>query len=92
MKLPFTHLSVASGYSFKHGTALPQRLVERAAEHGVSALALTDRDGAAGAIRFAKACEEFGVAPILGVNLSFLQKKYRVTIFAQGDGLGALYR
>ncbi len=92
MKIPFTHLSVASGYSFKYGTALPRRLVERAAEHGASALALTDRDGAAGAIRFAQSCEEMGVAPILGVNLSFLQKKYRVTIFAQGDGLGALYR
>ena len=92
MKLPFTHLTLASGYSFKYGTALPHKLVERAAEQGATALALTDRDGAAGAIRFAKACEEFGVAPILGVNLSFLQKKYRVTIFAQGDGLGALYR
>ena len=92
MKLPFTHLSVASGYSFKYGTALPQRLVERAAEHGSTAIGLTDRDGAAGAIRFAQSCEEFGLAPILGVNVSFLQKKYRVTIFAQGDGLGALYR
>lgn len=92
MKLPFTHLSVASGYSFKYGTALPRKLVERAAEHGSTAIALTDRDGAAGAIRFAQSCEEFGLAPILGVNLSFLQKKYRVTIFAQGDGLGALYR
>ena len=92
MKLPFTHLSVASGYSFKYGTALPHRLVERVAEHGSTAIALTDRDNAAGAIRFAQSCEEIGVAPILGVNLSFLQKKYRVTIFAQGDGLGALYR
>ena len=92
MKLPFTHLSVASGYSFKYGTALPHRLVERAAEQGSTAIALTDRDGAAGAIRFAQSCEEIGVAPVLGVNLSFLQKKYRVTIFAQGDGLGALYR
>jgi error-prone DNA polymerase len=92
MKLPFTHLSVASGYSFKYGTALPQRLVQRAAEHGSTAIGLTDRDGAAGAIRFAQSCEEFGLAPILGVNVSFLQKKYRVTIFAQGDGLGALYR
>ena len=92
MKIPFTHLSVASGYSFKYGTAMPQDLVERAAEHGATAIALTDRDGAAGAIRFAQSCEAVGIAPILGVNLSFLQKKYRVTIFAQGDGLGALYR
>ena len=92
MKLPFTHLSVASGYSFKYGTALPRHLVERVALQGATAIALTDRDGAAGAIRFAKSCEEFGVAPILGVNVSFLQKKYRLTIFAQSDGLSALYR
>ena len=92
MKLPFTHLSVASGYSFKYGTALPRHLVERVALQGATAIALTDRDGAAGAIRFAKSCEEFDVAPILGVNVSFLQKKYRLTIFAQSDGLSALYR
>jgi error-prone DNA polymerase len=85
MKLPFTHLSVASGYSFKYGTALPQRLVERVAEQGATAIALTDRDGAAGAIRFAKSCEEFGVAPILGVNVSFLQKKYSPSLLKAMD-------
>jgi len=92
MKTIFTHLNVASGYSFKYGTALPHRLVERAAEHGATALALTDRDNAAGAIRFAQSCEEFGIDPILGVNISFLQKKYRVTVYAPSGELSALYR
>jgi len=88
----FTHLHVASGYSFKYGTASAGQLVERAAEFGMSALALTDHDGMAGAIRFVQECESHGVAPILGVNLSFLQKKYRITLLAQAGSLPALYR
>ncbi len=88
----FTHLHVASGYSFKYGTAQPDALVARAAELGMSALALTDRDGMAGAIRFAQSCEHYGIAPVLGINLSFVQKKYRVTLLAQSGKLPALYR
>ena len=88
----FTHLRVASGYSFKYGTAHVEDIVERAVESGATALALTDRDAMAGAIRFARACEERSIAPILGVNLSFVQKKYRVTLLAQPGKLGSLYR
>jgi error-prone DNA polymerase len=83
---------VASGYSFKFGTALPSQLVERAAHLGMTSLALTDHDGMAGAIRFSKACEEFGISPILGVNLNFIQKKYRITLLAQPGKLNSLYR
>lgn len=70
----FTHLHVSSGYSFKYGTASAGQLVERAATFGMKALALTDRDGMAGAIRFVQESESQGILPILGVNLSFLQK------------------
>jgi len=66
----FIHLHVASGYSFRYGTAAPSALVERAAELGMSALALTDRDGLAGAIRFAQACQRNGIAPIIGCDLA----------------------
>ncbi len=88
----FTHLRVTSGYSFKYGTAQPEELVERAAEFGMRSLALTDRDNMAGAIRFAQSCENSGITPILGVNISFLQKKFRVTLLAQSGKLGSLYR
>jgi error-prone DNA polymerase len=88
----FTHLHVSSGYSFKYGTASAGQLVERAATFGMKALALTDRDGMAGAIRFVQESESQGILPILGVNLSFLQKKYRITLLAQGGSLPALYR
>jgi error-prone DNA polymerase len=66
----FVHLHVASGYSLRYGTSRPEMLVERAAAMGQDALALTDRDGAYGAVAFALACREAGISPILGVDLA----------------------
>ncbi len=36
----------------------------------MDALALTDRDGVYGAVRFAKACQREGIRPVLGVDLA----------------------
>lgn len=89
----FIHLRTCSGYSFKYGTATADQLVERAAEFGMHALGLTDRDNMAGAIRFVQACEGRSIKPILGVNLSFIQPKFRITLLATADGgLPALYQ
>ena len=66
----FTHLHTASGFSLRYGASHPERLAERAAERGMDALALTDRDTLAGAVRFAKACAEAGVRPLFGVDLA----------------------
>jgi error-prone DNA polymerase len=76
------HLRAVSGYSFKFGTATTEKLVSAAADHGMSALALTDRDTLAGAIRFTQACMQSGITPIIGVNLKFLSDKNRVTLLA----------
>ena len=54
----------------RYGTAKPHQLVERAAAFGQPALALTDRDGLYGAVKFVRACMEHDVAPILGVDLA----------------------
>jgi error-prone DNA polymerase len=67
---PFVHLHVASGYSLQYGASHPHVLVERAVEQEMDTLALTDRDGTYGAVRFAKACMSAGVRPILGVDLA----------------------
>ena len=67
---PFVHLHVASGYSLQHGASMPDVLVERAAEQEMDTLALTDRDGAYGAVRFVKACQRAGIRPVLGVDLA----------------------
>jgi error-prone DNA polymerase len=61
---------VASGYSLQYGASHPHVLVERAVEQEMDTLALTDRDGSYGAVRFAKACLQGGVRPVLGVDLA----------------------
>lgn len=66
----FTHLHTVSGFSLRYGASHPERLAERAAERGMDALALTDRDTLAGAVRFAKACAGAGVRPLFGVELA----------------------
>jgi error-prone DNA polymerase len=67
---PFVHLHVASGYSLRYGASHPHVLVERAVEHGMDTLALTDRDGVYGAVKFARACLSAGIRPVLGVDLA----------------------
>ncbi|MCX5197632.1 DNA polymerase III subunit alpha [Streptomyces sp. NBC_00249] len=66
----FTHLHTVSGFSVRYGASHPQRLAERAAERGMDALALTDRDTLAGAVRFAKAAAGAGIRPLFGVDLA----------------------
>ena len=66
----FIHLHVASAYSLRYGVGAPAALVARAAEQGMRALALTDRDGLYGAVKHAVACADAGIAPILGADLA----------------------
>ncbi|MFE9014383.1 DNA polymerase III subunit alpha [Streptomyces cyaneofuscatus] len=77
----FTHLHTVSGFSLRYGASRPERLAERAAERGMGALALTDRDTLAGAVRFAKACRDrdVEVRPLFGVDLA-------VASYAEGAG------
>lgn len=60
------HLHVHSHYSLLEGTATIRRLVARAVEHGMKALALTDTGGLYGAIPFYQAALEAGIKPLLG--------------------------
>ncbi len=71
MSDPFVHLHVASGFSLQYGATHPHALVEHAASHGMDTLALTDRDGTYGAVRFARACQAAGLRPVLGVDLAY---------------------
>lgn len=66
----FVHLHVASSFSLRYGAAAPEALVAQAAQQGQQILALTDRDSVAGVIRFTKACQDAGIAPVLGVDLT----------------------
>ena len=66
----FIHLSVRSYFSMKDGAFSPEDLALRAADLGMPAVALTDRDGLYGAARFGTACAQVGVRPIYGASLT----------------------
>ncbi len=84
---PFIHLRVASGYSLRYGASHPGALVRAAAEHGMDTLALTDRDGLYGAVRFVKDCLRAGIAPVLGVDLGLDPRD-----LGDGPGVGSFAR
>jgi error-prone DNA polymerase len=73
----FTHLHTVSGFSLRYGASHPERLAECAAEQGMDALALTDRDTVAGTVRFANACAREGVRPMFGVDLAVGERAHR---------------
>ena len=66
----YAELHARSNFSFLEGASHPEELVERAVELGLATLALTDRDGFYGAVRFAKAAKAAGLAAIVGAELT----------------------
>ena len=65
----YAELHCRSNFSFLHGAAHPEQLAERAAELGLTALALTDRNGLYGVVRFAEAARAVGLPTVFGAEL-----------------------
>ena len=68
--VPYAELHAHSRFSFMHGSSSPQDLVAEAARLGLNALALTDRDGFYGIVRFASAAADAGLATVFGAELT----------------------
>jgi error-prone DNA polymerase len=66
---PYIELHCHSNFSFLDGGSHPAELAMRAAELEMPALAITDRGGVYGAVRFLQACRKLGVKPIIGATL-----------------------
>jgi len=64
------HLHVHSTYSLLGATASVAQLAERAAQDGLTHLALTDTNVLYGAVAFQQACHKQGILPILGMSLT----------------------
>lgn len=63
---PFVHLHCHSHYSLLDGAGDIGRLVNRAKDHGMSALALTDHGNLHGALEFYRKAKDAGINPIIG--------------------------
>jgi error-prone DNA polymerase len=66
----FVHLRVHSNFSMLAGTRPVEDLARAAATAGMPAIALTDTDGMYAVVPFQRACEEAGIQPIYGVELT----------------------
>ena len=69
-RLNFAHLHVRSWFSFLGGGSPPEKLVQRAAQLGFTALALTDKNGVYGAVRFQQACRKAGLHGVIGAEVT----------------------
>ncbi len=69
MVTSFVPLRCRSNYSFLHGAATLDRLLERAARQGMASLGLADLGGLYGAIQFYKKAKDYSIKPIVGVEL-----------------------
>ncbi|QPK83619.1 error-prone DNA polymerase [Corynebacterium qintianiae] len=67
---PFAELHAVSSYSFLGGASEPEEMVRRAKDLGITALALLDRDGFYGAVKFAEAAAEAGIDTVFGAELT----------------------
>ena len=65
----FTHLHVHTEYSLLDGVSRIHKLVARAKELGMDALAITDHGALYGTVEFYTACKEAGIKPIIGCEL-----------------------
>jgi error-prone DNA polymerase len=68
--MQYSELHAHTAFSLLDGAALPEPLVARAKELGLSALAVTDHDELGGIVRFAAAAREAGLPAIIGAELT----------------------
>jgi len=68
--VPYAELHCHSNFSFSNGASDPEELVQEAVRLGLEALAITDRNGFYGIVRFAEAARAHGLATVFGAELT----------------------
>ncbi|HEV8698449.1 MAG TPA: PHP domain-containing protein [Candidatus Limnocylindrales bacterium] len=72
MTIQYAELHAHTNFSFLDGASPPDELVERAVALGLTGLAVTDRNGLYGSVRFMSAAEEAGLHGVVGAELDLL--------------------
>jgi DNA polymerase-3 subunit alpha len=70
----FVHLHLHTDYSMLDGACDVEKLVQRAKELGMPAVAMTDHGNIFGAVHFVNAAKQAGVKPIVGCELYICKK------------------
>ena len=58
----------------------------------ITMLAITDRDGLYGAVKFARACQRSGIAPVVGVDHTMADGSRAVSLATSRQGWASLCR
>src|SRR5690554_1948230 len=66
----YAELHAHSSFSLLDGASSPEALVETAAQLNLRALALTDHDSLAGAVRFVQAAQRAGLHYVIGAEIT----------------------
>jgi DNA polymerase III subunit alpha len=80
--MSFVHLHVHSEYSLLDGYSKIKKLVNRAKEMGMPAVALTDHGTMFGVIEFFNAAQAAGIKPIIGLEAYMASRGMAQTRFA----------
>ncbi len=80
--MSFCHLHVHSNFTFGKGASSIDDLIAKAKKRGMPALALTDKNGLYGAIRFYEKAIEAGIRPIIGTEIT-LKSGYSLVLLAE---------
>ncbi len=88
----YAELFCRSHFSFLEGASSPEELVTRAVELGLSALAVTDRDGVYGLVRAHRAAREAGLHLIVGSLISLREHPGLVLLVRDAQGWANLCR
>ncbi|MBK19760.1 MAG: error-prone DNA polymerase [Rhodospirillaceae bacterium] len=87
---PYAELQTTSNFSFLRGASHPEELVAGAAEHGLDAIAITDRNTLAGVVRAHLAARETKIQLIVGARLDFTDAPSLLCLPMNRDAYGNL--
>jgi len=90
--MSYVELHCKSNFSFLEGANHPEDLIARAGEIDYGALAITDRNGLYGVVRFSEAAIEQGVRPIFGSEITLEDGTHLVLLVKNRFGYASLSR
>jgi error-prone DNA polymerase len=91
-RLRYAELHAKTSFSFLEGASHPDELVERAAELGYEALAITDRNSLAGVVRAHLAAKDLGVKLLIGAEITPVDAVPVVLLSSDRASYGLLVR
>jgi error-prone DNA polymerase len=88
----YAELHCRSNFSLLDGGSHPEELIARAKELELTAIAITDRDGLYGAVRFSQTAREEGIDAIIGAELTLSDGARVIALVKDGRGYANLSR